>query len=62
VLEGSEKALGEEHPATLTTVYCLAFLFHQRQQYEAALALYEGASSGYEQGLGPEHPTTISCA
>jgi tetratricopeptide (TPR) repeat protein len=60
-LEGSEKALGKEHPDTLTSVYCLAFLLHQRQQYEAASALYQRASSGYQYVLGPEHPTTVAC-
>jgi hypothetical protein len=29
-LDGYEKALGMEHPDTLTSVYCLAFLFHQQ--------------------------------
>ncbi|KAH7109669.1 hypothetical protein B0J11DRAFT_420807, partial [Dendryphion nanum] len=29
-LEGTEKALGKEYPNTLTSAYCLAFLFHQQ--------------------------------
>ncbi|PVH90978.1 TPR repeat-containing protein, partial [Periconia macrospinosa] len=54
-------ALGNEHPDTLTSIYCLAFLFHQQHRYEAASELYERASSGYQQVLGPEHPTTVAC-
>ncbi|KAF2463882.1 uncharacterized protein BDR25DRAFT_329448 [Lindgomyces ingoldianus] len=61
-LEGREKALGKEHPDTLTSVYCLAFLFHQQQQHEAALALYQRASSGYQRVLGVEHLTTKACS
>jgi hypothetical protein len=61
-LVGSEKALGKDHPDTLTSVYCLAFLFHQQHQHEAASTLYEKASSGYQRVLGPEHPITITCS
>ncbi|KAF2730992.1 hypothetical protein EJ04DRAFT_443952, partial [Polyplosphaeria fusca] len=61
-LEGYEKALGKDHPNTLTSVYCLAFLFHQQRQYEAALSLYERASRGYQLKLGVQHPTTVACS
>jgi hypothetical protein len=33
-LEEREDTLGKVHPDTLTSVYCLAFLFRQQQQYE----------------------------
>ena len=39
-LEGSEKAPGKEHPNTLTSLHCLAFLLYPRREYEAALELY----------------------
>ena len=61
-LEGREKALGKEYPDTLTSVYRLAFLFHQQQQYEAASVLYQRASNGFEGVLGPKHPTIVACA
>ena len=32
--EGYEKALGKEHPFTLTSVYCLAYLYDQRKRYD----------------------------
>ena len=30
-LEGREKVLGKDYPDTLTGVYCLAYLLHQRK-------------------------------
>jgi tetratricopeptide (TPR) repeat protein len=61
-LEGYEKALGKEHPDTLTCVYCLAYLLHQRDKYKDALILYQRAYTGYQQTLGPDHPTTKACS
>jgi len=61
-LEGRKKALGKEHPNTLTSICCLVFLLYQQQRYEAASALYKRASSGYERILGPGHPTTVACS
>jgi hypothetical protein len=55
-----EKALGKEHLDTLTSVYSLAFLFHQQHQFEDALTLYARASSGYQYILDPEHPTIVA--
>jgi len=60
-LEGREKALGKDHPDTLTSVYCLAHLLHYQHRYQEALALYHRASSGYLASLGPRHPTTRAC-
>lgn len=60
-LEGKEKVLGTEHPETLTSVYCLAYLLHQRGDPAAAMPLYERACAGYVLKLGPSHPTTIRC-
>lgn len=61
-LEGSEKALGKDHPDTLTSVRCLASLFHKQRQYEAALDLYKRASDGFQRVLGLEHPLTTACS
>ncbi|PVH68041.1 hypothetical protein DL98DRAFT_634240 [Cadophora sp. DSE1049] len=60
-LEGCEKALGKEHPYTLASVYCLAYLLHQREQYQEALLLYQRAYAGYQKALGQDHPTTKAC-
>jgi len=61
-LEGREKALGVEHPDTLTSVYCLAYLLHAQRQYDAASLLYQRAAAGYQKMLGRYHPTTLACS
>ena len=60
-LEGKEKVLGREHPNTLNSVYCLAFLSVQQQCYPAALALYQRAYKGRVRVLGATHPGTVAC-
>jgi len=61
-LEGYEKALGKEHPSTLASVYRLAYLLYQQEQYQDALPLYQRAYVGYEKALGRDHPTTEACS
>ncbi|ORY05389.1 hypothetical protein BCR34DRAFT_633083 [Clohesyomyces aquaticus] len=39
-LEWRENVLGKEHPSTLTSVYCLAYLLHKRRRYKEASQLY----------------------
>ncbi len=60
-LEGYEKTLGEEHPNTLTSVYCLAFPLHRQHSYEVASVLYKRVSRGYQHVLSSSHPTTVAC-
>jgi hypothetical protein len=60
-LEGREKALGKEHPGTLTSVYTLAFLFVNSNSTKAASELYQWTSSGYKHLLGPKYPTALAC-
>jgi hypothetical protein len=60
-LEGLEKVLGQEHPDTLTAVYHLAFVFHQKQHYSTAISLYQRAYKGYVEVLGAQHPTAAAC-
>jgi Tetratricopeptide repeat len=60
-LEGREKALGPEHPDTLTSVYCLAHLLHGHRQYDDSSTLYQRACAGYQKMLGSDHPTTLAC-
>lgn len=61
-LEGNEKALGKEHPNTLTSVCCLAYLLHQQKKYKDATALYERSYAGFQKVLGVDHPKTLSCS
>jgi Tetratricopeptide repeat len=56
-----EKALEKEHPDTLESIYCLAYLLHQEEHYQEAFLLYQRASAGYEKILGPDHPNTTAC-
>ncbi|KAJ8112893.1 hypothetical protein OPT61_g4848 [Boeremia exigua] len=60
-LEGREKELGERHPDTLTSVYCLAHLLHTLRQYAEAAELYQQACDSRTEQLGPNHPRTIAC-
>jgi tetratricopeptide (TPR) repeat protein len=60
-LEGYKKELGERHPSTLTSVYCLAHLLHTLHQYTEAAELYQQACDGYAKLLGSQHPTTVAC-
>lgn len=53
--------LGTEHPDTLMSVYCLAYLLQLRKEYNPAAELYERACSGCKKVLGTGHPTTIAC-
>ena len=43
-LEGREKELGVQHPDTLTSVYCLAYLLHMQKRYVEAGELYQRAA------------------
>jgi hypothetical protein len=61
-LAGRETALGLEHPDTLTSVYCLAYLLQSLKRYNEALDLYNRACSGYKDTLGLDHPTTQACS
>ena len=56
------RVLGKEHPDTLTSVYCLAYLLHHKKQYEDAEVFYHRAYAGYRMTLGEKHPTTTACS
>jgi tetratricopeptide (TPR) repeat protein len=59
-LEASERALGPEHPSTLSSVHNLAFLLDRTGDYAGAEPLYRRALAGSERVLGPEHPLTLT--
>ena len=62
VLALRERVLGKEHPDTLTSVYCLAYLLHQKKRYKDAEVFYDRAYAGYRKTLGEKHPTTAACS
>src|SRR5258706_75794 len=59
-LAGEEKALGMDHPDTLTTVDNMAFVFDHQGQYDKALKYYERSLAGKEKSLGVDHPDTLA--
>ena len=61
-LDGYEKALGVEHPATLTSANNLALVLQYQGKYEAAEEMYRRALKGYEKALGVQHLSTLTSA
>ena len=61
-LAGRDAKLGENHPDTLTSVWCLASFLAVLERYEDAKALYKRATAGYRAGLGEHHPRTVACS
>jgi len=59
-LQGREKALGVEHPHTLTSVNNLALVLRVRGKYEVAEEMNRRALQGREKALGVEHPHTLT--
>ena len=58
-LSGYAKALGPEHPDTLSSVNSMAILLKNRGDYAGAEVLFRRALAGYAKALGPEHPDTL---
>jgi hypothetical protein len=61
-LELSERVLGKEHPHTVTSIYCLAYLLQNWKRYDSSSVLYQRALLGYQKTLGLDHPTTLACS
>ena len=59
-LQLTEKALGKEHPNTLTSINNLAVLFESQGKYDAAEPLYRETLQLTEKVLGKEHPDTLT--
>ena len=57
-----ERVLGKEHPDTLMSVYCLAYLLYQKKRYKDAEVFYHRAYAGYRKTLREKHPTTTACS
>src|SRR5579871_3939840 len=56
-LASYEKALGKDHPSTLTIINNIAFVFDKQGKYNKAMRWYERALAGYEKALGKDHPS-----
>jgi len=59
-LELSERALGPEHPTTVTTLSNLAAVLEATGRYQEAEMLYRRSLELSERVLGPQHPTTAT--
>jgi hypothetical protein len=60
--DGRVGELGKEYWHTLTSAYCLAYLYHQCKRYDASSELYQRACDGFERTLGLNHATTVVCS
>jgi len=58
-LERGQRALGAEHPETLTSLNNLAFLYDAQGRHAEAEPLHRRALAGRERTLGAEHPDTL---
>ena len=59
-LDGSDRVLGKEHPATLTSVNNLAEFMQALGDAAGALPLFRRALDSRERVLGKEHPDTLT--
>jgi Tfp pilus assembly protein PilF len=59
-VEGREKALGKDHPNTLTSVSNLAGVLQYQGKYEAAEEMNRRALEEREKALGKDHPDTLT--
>jgi tetratricopeptide (TPR) repeat protein len=59
-LAGREKALGAEHPDTLTSVNNLALVLQSLGKYELAEEMNRRALAGHKKVLGKAHPDTLT--
>jgi hypothetical protein len=59
-LQGYEKALGPEHPYTITSMHNLAFSLKRLGKFSDALSLLKKSADLYNQVLGSHHPNAIS--
>lgn len=55
-LKGHGKVLGKEHPNTLTSVYNLAYLYHQQEQYKNAEVLDQKSIRWLSDHTWNDHP------
>ena len=53
-----EKALGPDHPATVTSLNDLAVLYYSTGSYAKAEPLFRRSLSNREKNFGPDHPNT----
>ncbi|KAL7266721.1 hypothetical protein RUND412_010723 [Rhizina undulata] len=55
-----EKALGKNHPSSLDTIHCLAWILYKQSQYDEALELYERVLARKEKAFGSDHSSIFN--
>ena len=58
-LQGREKALGPEHPDTLSTAMNLAILLGLQRKFDEAKVFCKRCEIGYAKIYGPDHPKNL---
>ena len=61
-LAGKRATLGEAHPSTLNSLFCLGALLDAQGEAAEALRVLEEALAGYTAALGEAHPSTRNAA
>ena len=59
-LADQQRALGRDHPETLTSRHHLAEAYRAAGRTDEAIALHEQNLADHEQVLGPDHPSTLT--
>lgn len=54
-LDGREKAIGKDHPATLWVVCNIGTVFHIKREYDKALECYQQALGSRKKTVGKDH-------
>ncbi len=58
-LAARERALGPDHPDTLTSRNNLANAYQEAGRAAEAIPLHQQALAAFERVLGPDHPSTL---
>lgn len=61
-LQGREKALGRDHPETLSTAHNLALIYEAQRKFSEAEDLYKVTLAARERLFGREHPAPCCTA
>jgi hypothetical protein len=59
-LAKGKRVFGEDHPRTLTSLFCIAGLFESKGEYDRALPLHEECLAKRKRVLGDDHPDTLT--
>ena len=58
-LAKGKRVFGEDHPRTLTSLFCIAGLFESKGEYDRALPLHEECLAKRKRVLGEDHHDTL---